>query len=308
MQKKDFILAMLVVIVWGVNFTVISLGLDGVPPMMLVAVRYIFVVFPAIFFIEKPKTTWKYIALYGLSVGVGQFACLFYAMHIGMPAGLASIVLQLQAFITAVLGIFALKEGIQPKQVVGFAIAAIGLIAIGIASTSGDTYIPINALLLMLLAPTFWALSNIVSKSASNKARAEGHELQMLNMVIWSGLFPPIPMLILAVFIDTPAAMIHAFSTLSFMSIFSTFYLAYVSTLFGYGVWNSLLSKYPVSKIAPLSLLVPITGLITARVVLGEQLTGLQMLGACCIFVGLAVTSLDFKRRKFEKHKIKFTI
>ena len=298
MQKKDLILAMLVVIVWGVNFTVISLGLDGVPPMMLVAVRYIFVVFPAIFFIKKPKTEWKYIILYGFSVGVGQFACLFYAMHIGMPAGLSSIILQLQAFITALLGVFFLKEKIKPKQLVGFGIAALGLIAIGIASTSGDTHIPARALFLMLLAPTFWASSNIISKIASNKARAEGHELQMLNMVVWSGLIPPIPMLILSVLIDTPTAMVNAFSTLRFMSIFSTFYLAYVSTIFGYGVWNSLLSKYPVSIISPLSLLVPITGLITARIVLGEQLSGLQMLGAFLIFIGLMVTSLDFKRSR----------
>ena len=100
MKKNDLLLALLVVVVWGANFTVISLGLDGVPSMLLVALRYTLVAFPAIFFIKKPNLEWKYIILYGFAVGVGQFGCLFYAMEIGMPAGLASIIAQLQAFIS----------------------------------------------------------------------------------------------------------------------------------------------------------------------------------------------------------------
>lgn len=110
MKKKDFILAVLVTIVWGANFTVTKLGLSGVPPMLLITLRFTLVAFPAVFFIKPPKMSVKDLLLYGFTVGVGQFGCLYYAMHIGMSAGLASIIVQLQAFISPLLGYFFLKE------------------------------------------------------------------------------------------------------------------------------------------------------------------------------------------------------
>ena len=169
MKRKDLILALLVVIVWGANFTVIRLGLDGVSSMLLVALRYALVAFPAVFFIKKPNVDWKYILYYGFSVGVGQFGCLFYAMEIGMPAGLASIILQLQALISPFLGSIFFKEKLRPKQLIGFIIAATGLTIIGIASTSnGISSIPVGAILLTIGAPIFWSISNIITRYASN--------------------------------------------------------------------------------------------------------------------------------------------
>ena len=308
MKRKDFILALFVVIFWGANFTVIKLGLGGVPPMLLVTLRYTLVVFPAIFFIKPPKIKLASLFIYGFTVGVGQFGCLFYAMHIGMPAGLASIILQLQAFISPILAYLILKEKLETKQIVGFLIAIVGLVAIGFASVKdGIATIPIQAILLTLLAPIFWSISNIITRIASNNAREKGQELNMLSLVIWGGLIPPIPTLIIALLIDTPQTLINSLVNLNIMSIFAVFYLAFVSTLFGYGIWNLLISKYPLSKISPLSLLVPITGLLTARIVLLEELSKLQWLGVIIIITGLMVTSLDFKqiKTKFYKNKIR---
>lgn len=308
MKRKDFILALFVVIFWGANFTVIKLGLGGVPPMLLVTLRYTLVVFPAIFFIKPPKIKLASLFIYGFTVGVGQFGCLFYAMHIGMPAGLASIILQLQAFISPILAYLILKEKLETKQIVGFLIAIVGLVVIGFASVKdGIATIPIQAILLTLLAPIFWSISNIITRIASNNAREKGQELNMLSLVIWGGLIPPIPTLIIALLIDTPQTLINSLVNLNIMSIFAVFYLAFVSTLFGYGIWNLLISKYPLSKISPLSLLVPITGLLTARIVLLEELSKLQWLGVIIIITGLMVTSLDFKqiKTKFYKNKIR---
>ncbi len=297
MKKKDFILALLVVIVWGANFTVIKLGLGGVPPMLLVSLRYALVAFPAVFFIKRPKISLKHLLLYGSTVGVGQFGCLFYAMHIGMPAGLASIIVQLQAFISPLLGYFILKERLKTKQLIGFFIGAFGLLVIGIASTTSEiSAIPIPAILLTICAPIFWSISNIVTKIASKEAENKGEKLNMLSLVVWGSLVPPIPTLILALLIDSPQILINSMSNLSIISIFSAIYLAFGATLFGYGFWNVLISKYPLNKIAPLSLLVPITGLITARIVLLEKLSKLQWLGVAIIIVGLIVTSLDLKK------------
>lgn len=295
MKKKDFLFALLVIIIWGANFTVIKLGLGGVPSMLLVAMRYALVAFPAIFFIKKPKIEWKYIIYYGLTVGVGQFACLFYALEIGMPAGLASITSQLQAFISPILGSIFLKEKLKPRQILGFLIAGLGLMIIGFASTSKDVAIPIGALSLAILSPVFWATSNIVSRLASEKANANGEKLDMLSFIVWSSLIPPIPMIGLALIIDSPATLIASLMNLKFISIFSALYLAFAATLFGYGYWNYLISKYSIGKITPLSLLVPITGLFTARIVLGERLSSLQWLGVSIILIGLITANFNLK-------------
>ncbi len=297
MKGKDLFLALLVVIVWGANFTVIKLGLNGVPSMLLVAVRYILVAFPAIFFIKKPNTSWKTIIYYGLTVGVGQFGCLFYAMAIGMPAGIASIVVQLQAFISPLLAAIFLKEEVKPKQLIGFVIAAIGLSVIGMASASnGISSIPLGALLLTIGAPTFWSISNIIARIASDKAAENGEKLHMLSLVVWASLIPPIPMIGLALLIDTPKTLINSLVNLTFMSVFSALYIGYAATLFGYGFWTILISKYPLSKISPISLLVPITGLFAARIVLSEELSKMQWMGVSIILLGLIISNLDFRQ------------
>ncbi|MBP1924735.1 O-acetylserine/cysteine efflux transporter [Sedimentibacter acidaminivorans] len=307
MKKNDTIFAFLVVVIWGANFTVIKLGLDGVPSMLLVVLRYA-ITSIAVFFVKKPNINWKYIILYGLSVGVGQFSCLFYAMEIGMPASLASILLQLQAFISPFLALLFLKQKIKSKQLIGFFIGAVGLFIIGIGSgTTGVSAIPINALLLTICAPFFWALANIIAIFASQKASSVEETLDMLGLVVWSSLVPPIPMLGIALIVDTPQALLSAVMNLNAMSIFSILYLSLGATLFGYGMWNMLIAKYTISKIAPLSLLVPITGLLTARIVLSEQLSRMQWIGVVIILTGLILTSLnlDMVKSYFNMKKIK---
>ncbi|WP_326907672.1 EamA family transporter [Sedimentibacter sp. MB31-C6] len=307
MKKKDIFLALFVVMVWGANFTVIKLGLNGVPSMLLASLRYLITLFPAIFIVKKPNIEWKYIILYGLTVGVGQFSCLFYAMEIGMPASIASIVLQIQAFISPILAFVIIKEKLKYKQILGFIIAGMGLFIIGSYSSSNDiTTIPLNAFLLTLCAPFFWALSNIIARIASDKAEAKGDKLNMLSLVVWASIIPPLPLLGIALSLNTPETLINTIANLKAISIFSALYLGYVATLFGYGIWNGLIVKYPIGKIAPLSLLVPITGLLTARIVLSEQLSKMQWIGVSIILIGLIITNVNFGvfKKIIKKYRI----
>lgn len=298
MKKNDFILALLVVIVWGANFTVIKLGLGGVPSMLLVALRYM-TVLPALFFVKKPEIDWKYGIAYGFSVGVLQFSCLFYALEIGMPAGLSSIILQSAAFMTPLLAAIFLKEKIRINQVAGLIVAAGGLYLIGrSAGSGGDSSIPLPALVLTLAAAFFWAISNVILKFASNKIEKEGKKLDMVGVVVWTSLVPPLPLFIMSMIKDSPQVVMSTIMNLSPMSIFSIIYLALGATIFGYGAWNVLLGKYEASKIAPLSLMVPVTGLITARIVLGEVMTPMQWAGGLVIIAGLAIANINFARKE----------
>ncbi len=100
MAWKDLLLALVVIVAWGVNFVVIKVGLHGVPPMLLGALRFTLAAVPAVFFVPRPRIPWRMLLLYGATILLGQFVFLFTAMYVGMPAGLASLVLQAQAFFT----------------------------------------------------------------------------------------------------------------------------------------------------------------------------------------------------------------
>ena len=292
MKRRDLILALLVVIVWGANFTVIKLGLAGLHPMLLVALRYTFAAVPAIFFVKRPDIGWKYIIAYGMAVGVGQFSCLFYAMNIGMPAGTSSVILQSQVFFTLIFAAVLLKEHLRIFHALGVIISAIGLFFISGNIGSGQmSSLPLGALFLTLLAAAFWGISNIIVRFASKQAAAQGKTIDMFGLVVWSSLVPPLPLFIFALILDSPETLLNIVLGLSGQSIFAILYLSFLATLFGFGLWSFLLSKYPAGKVAPLSLLVPITGLITARTVLGEQLMPIQWLGCGIIILGLIISN-----------------
>ncbi|PAB57662.1 O-acetylserine/cysteine exporter [Anaeromicrobium sediminis] len=300
MNRKDIGLALLVVTVWGANFTVIKLGLAGVPSMLLAVLRYVLTAFPAVFFVKRPAIEWRYCIAYGLAVGVGQFGCLFYAMDIGMPAGIASVVLQSQAFFTILFAAVLLKEPLKVRQLIGLVVASLGLYLIGTnGGANGTLSIPLGAFLLSLLAAACWSGSNIVIRYAVNHAASRGEKLDMLSLVVWSSLVPPIPLMILALMFDTPETLLHAITNLNGVSIFAVFYLAFFATLVGYGTWSGLIAKYSAGRVAPLSLLVPVTGLITARLVLGEQLSSLQWAGGLVIVLGILISNFGLAPMKF---------
>jgi len=294
MNRKDFVLALLVVTIWGANFTVIKLGLGGVPPMLLVALRFVLAALPAVFFVKRPAVPARYWIAYGLTVGIGQFGCLFYAMHVGMPAGVASVVLQSQAFFTLAFATLFLHESVSGSQITGLGIAATGLYLVGHhAGGTNVLAIPPAALLLTLAGAAFWGISNIVVRKAT--AAAEGSRLDVLSLVVWSSLVPPVPLFLLSLLLDTPETVIRAITSLNGVSVFSIIYLAFGATLFGFGTWSRLLSRHPANVVAPLSLLVPVTGLLTARIVLGEQLSLLQWGGCLAVIFGLIVSTFGWQ-------------
>ena len=297
MNRRDIVLALLVVTIWGATFTVIRLGLDGVPPMLLVAFRFVFALLPAIFFVPRPAVSAWYWIGYGLTVGVGQFGCVFYAMHMGMPAGVTSVVIQSQAFFTAVFAAIFLRESITRSQVAGLFIAASGLYLVGQGNVGTSLFaIPPVAILLTLASAAFWGGSNIVVRMATASAASQGNRLDVLSLVVWSSLVPPVPLFLLALVLDSPETVFKAISSLNGISIFSILFLAFGATLFGFGAWSKLLSRHPANRVAPLSLLVPVTGLLTASLVLGEQLSILQWSGCLSVILGLLVSTFGLQR------------
>ncbi len=278
MPLKDVLLALVVIAVWGLNFVVIKIGLQGVPPLLLGALRFLLVLFPAIFFIPRPRLPWRWLLAYGMTISLGQFAFLFYAMSAGMPAGLASLVLQAQAFFTLLFAVPLLGERVRAGQLLGLLVATAGLTLIGLRSGTGMT---LAGFALTLCAASMWALGNIVTRRIG--------KVDILGLVVWGALVPPLPFLALSLWLEGPATLERAMLGLDLQSLLAIVYLAFAATMLGYGLWGRLLSRYPASQVAPFSLLVPVVGLSASALLLGEHLDIQQGAGVGLVLAGLLV-------------------
>lgn len=271
-----------VVLVWGFNFTVIKLGVGEVPPLFLVSLRFALSAFPALLFVPRPKVAWSYLAAYGLMLGVGEFGLLFTAMKLGAPAGLSSILLQSQAFFTAILAAAVLKERISIHSVAGMTLAAAGL-ALIVLSGEGGSFSGMTApvAFMVLAAAFFWGAANVVARRMPS---TDG-----LGLTVWSSLFAPLPLLALSLLLEGRSAVTNALARPTLIGLGSLAYLVVLSTLFGYGLWNKLIMKHGAGRIAPFSLLVPITAVSAAALVLGERFGPADAAAAALVLAGLLV-------------------
>ena len=284
MTRKDGLLALLVVVAWGLNFVVIKMGLHNMPPLMLAGLRFLLVAFPALLFVARPKIPLKLLLGYGLTISFGQFAFLFCAIKFGMPAGLASLVLQVQAFFTIILGAFVFGERLQGKQLAGISLAVFGVLVLIEGSLNGQ-HVALLGFMLTLAAGLSWACGNIFNKLIMQ------HEARppVLSLVVWSALIPIVPFMAASFILEGPQAMLKSLVEIDLTTILSLIYLALVASIIGYGIWGSLLGRYETWRVAPLSLLVPVVGLASAALLLDETLSALQLCGAGLIMAGLYI-------------------
>ena len=278
MTPKDLLLALLVIVVWGMNFVVIKVGLHGMPPMLMGALRFLLAAFPAILFVRRPQVPLRWMLAYGMTISLGQFAFLFYAMYVGMPAGLASLVLQSQAFFTLFFAALFLGERLRGSNLFGLLVAASGLVLIGL---QGGQAMTLAGFALTIAAASMWALGNVVTRKLG--------KVNLVGLVVWGSLIPPLPFLALSLWLEGPELISQSLRTLGLDSMLVLAYLAFGATILGYGLWSRLLSRYPASQVAPFSLLVPVVGISSSALLLGERLGALQMVGAALVMAGLLI-------------------
>ncbi|MCQ4286905.1 EamA family transporter [Pseudomonas stutzeri] len=278
MAPKDLLLALVVIVVWGMNFVVIKVGLDDIPPMLLGALRFMLAAFPAILFIKRPLLPLRWLLAYGATISLGQFAFLFSAMNVGMPAGLASLVLQSQAFFTLFFAALFLGERLRATNFIGLLIAAGGLLLIGM---QGDRSMTLAGFVLTICAASMWALGNIVTRKVG--------KVNLVGLVVWGSLIPPIPFFALSWMMEGPQVIESALRGIGWSSVLVLLYLAFGATILGYSLWSRLLSRYPANTVAPFSLLVPVVGLTSAALLLDEHLGVMQAIGALLVMLGLMI-------------------
>ena len=281
LSPRHALLSLALVAIWGSNFTVGRLGLQEMPPLLFAFLRFLFVLFPAVFFIPRPAVSWRHLAAYGLLIGAGQFGLLFMALRGDISPALASLLLQSQAFMTIGLSIVLNGERVKPYQWCALALAAAGL---GIIIAHGGQDATPVGVSLALAAAACWAAGNHVGRQAG--------QVDMLGYVVWSSLFAVPPLLALSLVFDGWPAIAASLSQASWTAWGAVAYQTIANAMFGYTVWGFLLARYPAATVAPLSLLVPIFGFATSALVLGEELQDWKLLAGALVLGGLAFNLL----------------
>ncbi|MBK5205619.1 MAG: EamA family transporter [Polaromonas sp.] len=299
LSGRDLVAA-LVVVLWGVNFVVMKIALRDFTPFQLGAARYLFAVLPLALFIRPPKIPWKWLVLYGLLQGVGQFGILFLALKVGMTTALASVLLQTQIFFTALFGFVLLHERVSRPLQIGLLLAALGLACFalnyvnpGAAGQGGANATTLLGFVLTLGAAAMWALSNIVARRVQQVAA----NYSPPAFVVWSSMVAVLPFVALSYMFD-PEAVRWQWTQARGSSWLAVAYLGWVATLVGYSLWTGLLKRHPANRVAPFSLGVPIVGLAAGMLVLGEVITPWQWAGIALVAAALVCVMLGLVKRR----------
>ncbi|WP_329210899.1 EamA family transporter [Streptomyces sp. NBC_00683] len=285
MRPLHIALAALVAAVWGVNFVVIEVGLAHFPPLLFSALRFLVAALPAVFLVGRPTVAWKWIIGVGLVLGVAKFGLLFIGMDRGMPAGLSSLVLQVQAVFTALFAALALGERPGRVRVLGMGVALAG---IGVAAVDEGAGGPVLAFVLVVAAAACWGVSNVLTRKAAPS--------DSLNFMVWVSTVPVLPLLGLSLLIEGPDRDAEALAALDWSGVGIIVYVAWITTVFGFGAWGFLLRHHPASSVAPFTLLVPVFGMSSAALFLGESVSPLRWCAAALLVGGVALTSLAGRR------------
>ncbi|MCX0500799.1 EamA family transporter [Erwinia billingiae] len=286
MKLSHLLLAILITAIWGINFSVIKIGLSSVDPFILAGIRFTLCALPALFFIKKPDVPWRYIIGYGLVFGIGLWGLVNLGIKAGLSAGIASLLLQFSAFFTILLGSVVFKESLTRYQIVGFALACTGLLSIVFITDGSVTF---TGTLLVLAGAIAWSIANIIIKRSATK--------QIFAFLVWSSAFSPLPLFLLDWLVNGSYGYTALVSHVDYRAVLSILFQVYPNTLFGYWVWNSLLKQYPISTVAPLSLLVPVFGILGSMAIFGEAISSLKILALLLIISGLVVGLYGYRLR-----------
>jgi O-acetylserine/cysteine efflux transporter len=283
---RDYAAALGVVLIWGTNFLAMKFALHDMTPFQLGAGRYVFAALPLVLFIRPPKLHWKFVALYGLLQGVGQFGFLFLALKVGMSAALGSVLMQTQVFFTALFGFVLLREHASRALIAGLLLAALGIACFAMnylspgADAGGTT--PLG-FVLVLGSAAMWSASNIVVRRAQQSAA----QFDVMPFMVWSSLVPIVPFALLSLAFDDPATR-WRWTAAPWSTWLSLAYLGWFATILAYALWTGLLKRHPLNRVAPFSLAVPVVGISSGMLVLGDSISAWQWAGIALVVAALA--------------------
>lgn len=284
-KKIHLFIGALTTVMWGANFSIIEMGLRDLNSFSLTLLRFFFTAVPLIFFIPRPKEiSILWIAFYGVIFGTGLWWLVNFAMYKGLSPGLSSLILQFSAFFTIIMSNIFFKERISLQNWIGMGVSFVGLMMIIHFSNLSSTKIGIE---LTILAAVSWAVCNLIIKKTQPQ--------NVIGFIVWSSLFAVPVLLTMSIIVNGGEELYQIPQNITFNACISVLFQSFITTILGYSIWNKLMKTYPASDVAPLSLLVPISGILTSYVFFDEILSNYQFISMGVVIIGLFIFMLSGK-------------
>lgn len=281
MKTHDRVALVGLMLAWGFNFTVIRIALVEIPPLLLGALRFTLVALPAVFLLPRPTAPWLHVAAFGVVMFALQFSLLFAGMALGVGAGLASLLLQAQVFVTIGLALVLGAERPSLAQWCGLLLGCAGL---GLLALESREHASVAGLSCVLAAALSWGVANTLSRRLLSAQ-------PVLGLVAWGSLFSVPPVAAVSLWREGWTAWCQVFTTAHAQSWWAVAFIAYVSTLGGFALWGWQMRRYPAIQVAPHTMLVPVFGLLFATVLLHERVSAAQWVAAALVLAGVGVAS-----------------
>jgi O-acetylserine/cysteine efflux transporter len=283
MKPIDLLLALLVMAIWGVNFVVAKLGLDEIPAILLMAMRFGAVALFLVPFVRVPRGRLRRVALLSFSLGTVHYAFMFSGMR-DLDAGLTAILTQTQVPFSALLAAILYGERLGWVRGLGMAVAFVGVVIMVGEPRLNVEFLPV---ILVIIGAFVWAVANIQIKQLGP---VDGFSLNA-----YLGLFAAPQLLLASYVLETNQGPAMAAADWPAV-IFAVLYMAVMVQIVSYAIWYRLLRLYAVNQLMPLTLLAPVLGLAAGIVLRGEPVTMQSLLGAAATLAGVAIIVLHRPR------------
>ncbi len=285
MSFRDILIAISVPILLGFGFVIAKPAMEYFPPYLLMGMRFTIPALILVWWFPIPKGLFLDLFKVSFIGNTLQYGLTYNGLNI-IDASSAVLLIQLEVPFGILIAFFLLKEIPSIKNIIGLVIAFFGVfILTGAPNLEGKYF----GVLLTLSGAFTWSLGAVMAKPLSKKIGA-------FALMTWLAVFSgPMLILISAIVNGNP---IQYILFANFNSWLTVLYLGFFMQPAAYGAWYYVLSKYPVNKVMPVLLLLPITGLITAIFLLGEDPPKQVFLGGTVIVIGVAMILFGKKKNK----------
>jgi O-acetylserine/cysteine efflux transporter len=277
-------LTLVVMVIWGFNFAVAKTGLEQFSPLFMMFLRFAAVAAVLVPFVRIPHGRMR--GIFALSVILGgiHFPLMFGGLA-GIDAATAAITVQLQVPFSALLAALVFKDRIDARGIIGMIIAFLGVVVIAGEPRLNGNYVALG----MVVAAAFaFAVANIQMKRVS--------AVNGFSLNAWMSLMAAPQLLIFTLLLERDQ--VRQFTQADWLGWSSIAYMSVVVTILSYGIWYHLVRRYAVSQTMPWTLTVPVFGVLSGVLVLGEPMTTGLIVGGTLTLIGVAVIVL--RRRRFS--------
>ncbi len=264
-----------VMAIWGINFPVAKIAVAEVPPVFLVAVRYTIVAALLLPFVPRPRGRIGAIALASITMGALHFGLMFTALTM-IEGSVAAIAIQTQVAFSALLAAVVFNDPLGWRRALGMALAFGGVFLI---AGGGDYLANPWPLLLVIASAVAWAVGNVQIKLLG--------EVDILSVNAWITLLAAPQLFAFSLLMEDGhiAAAINA----SWAVWGALGYQVVLASIFGYSTWYWLNRRYEVNQVVPLTLLIPVFGVLASVLMLGETLSPVMLAGGAATIAGVAI-------------------